>query len=175
MSQPDPRTLLVLSFDSLLKSREAFLAFQRLQAEQVLVLHDAVFVDHDEDGRAIVTETTDPTPSSSAVGGGLWGALFGTLIAGPLGTALGAAAGAGLGALSAKLVDIGIPDETVRELRDALPPSSAALAVLVSHLNEAGLEKELARFAGATLVRSSLTPEIVQRLRNVLAPPAAAP
>jgi hypothetical protein len=37
-------------------------------------------------------------------------------------------------------------------------------------VNEDGLEKELARFSGAKLIRSDLSPLIVQRLRNALAP-----
>src|SRR5687767_12823615 len=116
MTPDDPRSLVVIAFDSPLKSREAFLAFQRLQQEQVCVLHDAVFIEKDEHGETLVTETIDPQPGESALRGGLWGALLGTLIAGPLGTLVGAATSAGLGALSAKLIDIGIPDATVKEL-----------------------------------------------------------
>jgi uncharacterized membrane protein len=173
MSTPDPRSLVVLAFDSPLKSREAFIAFQRLQQEEICLLHDAVFIEKDEHGKTDVTETIDPQPGESALRGGLWGALLGTIIAGPIGTLVGAATSAGLGALSAKLIDIGIPDATVKELEEAVTPGSSALAVLLSHLREEGLEHELTRFAGAKLVRSDLTPETVQRLRNALAAPPA--
>jgi uncharacterized membrane protein len=174
MSNPEPGFLLALAFDSPLKSREAFLAFQRLQQDKTLALHDAVFIDKDAEGNAAVSETLDPQPAASAASGGLWGALFGTLIAGPVGTLVGAAATAGLGALAAKLIDLGIPDATVKELTESTPASSSTLAVLVSAVVEQKLEQELTRFSGAKLIRSDLSPFTVQALRNALNPPEAA-
>jgi uncharacterized membrane protein len=168
MTQQDPRSLVVLAFDSSLRAREAFLAFQRLQTEQVVLVHDAVFIEKDETGKAHVTETIDTPPAESATRSGFWGALLGTLIAGPVGTVVGGAVSAGLGALTAKLIDIGIPDATVKELEEAVSPGWSALALLLSHVNADGLERELARFSGAKLVQSNLTPDTVQRLRNAL-------
>lgn len=170
MTTQDPRSLIVLSFDSPLRSREAFIAFQRLEQEEVVVLHDAVFIDKDEAGTTDVTETTDPQPGESAWRGGLWGALLGTLVAGPIGTLIGAAASAGVGALSAKLIDIGIPDATVEEVEAAIAPGDSALALLLTHVREDALERELTRFAGAKLVRSDLSPETIDRLRAALEP-----
>lgn len=171
MEKQDPRTLIVLSFDSPLKSREAFIAFQRLQDDEVLVVHDAVFIDKDDRGKTEVTETIDPELGTSAFSGGLWGALLGTLIAGPLGTLVGAAASAGVGALSAKLIDLGIPDATVKELEEAIGPGHSGLALLLTHIRADELERELSRFAGAKLVRSDLSAETLQRLRDALEPP----
>ncbi|MEY4582553.1 MAG: hypothetical protein RL701_7256 [Pseudomonadota bacterium] len=169
----DPRSILVIAFDSALKSREAFIAFQRLQVDQALLVHDAVFIEKDAAGHATAIETLDPQPAASAVNSSLWGALLGTFIAGPVGTLVGAVASAGLGALAAKLIDIGIPDATVKELEEATPANSSALALLVSQVNEDKLEAELMRWKSAKLVRSDLTPYTVQRLRNALAPAAA--
>jgi uncharacterized membrane protein len=167
--------MLTIAFDSPLRSREAFLAFQRLQVEGVLLVHDAVFLEKDEQGHATAIETIDPQPATSAASGGFWGALLGTLIAGPVGTLVGAASAAGLGALAAKLIDIGIPDATVLELEEAVPTGSSALALLISQVDEDRLEHELERFKGAKLVRSDLTPFTVQRLRNALAFAATSP
>jgi uncharacterized membrane protein len=167
--QVPPGSLLAIAFDSALKSREAFLAFQRLQLDGVLAVHDAVFIEKNAEGHAVAIETIDPQPATTAASGGIWGALLGTLIAGPVGTLVGAAATAGLGALAAKLIDIGIPDATVEELEESVPSGSSALALLVSGVNEDRLEQELTRFKGAKLVRSDLTPFTVQRLRNALA------
>jgi uncharacterized membrane protein len=169
MSEKEPGSLVVLTFDSPLKSREAFLAFQRLQTEQVVLLHDAVFIEKDQAGKTSVTETVDAQPGQSAVRTGFWGALIGTFVAGPLGTVVGGAVSAGLGALAAKLIDIGIPDATVKELEESITPGSSALALLLSHVKEDALERELSRFAGAKLLQSTLTPDTVQRLRNALA------
>jgi uncharacterized membrane protein len=169
MATPDPRSLLVLAFDNRLKAHEAFLAMTRLQQQEVVVLHDAVFIDKDADGKTEVTETIDPQPGESALRGGFWGALLGTLVAGPIGTLVGAATSAGLGALSAKLIDIGIPDATVKEIEEAVTPGSSALALLVTHVKDDALEQELSRFAGAKLIRSDLPLATVERLRVALA------
>jgi eukaryotic-like serine/threonine-protein kinase len=59
-----------------------------------------------------------------------------------------------LGALVAKLTDIGVPDGTVESIGKALEPSTTALALLVSHIDDDTLATELSRFAGATLVPS---------------------
>lgn len=173
MTTTDPGSLLVLTFDAPLKSREAFLAFQRLQGEEVLVMHDAVFFEKDADGTTNVTETVDTPPAEGAARSVFWGALLGTFVAGPLGTVVGGAISAGLGALTAKLIDIGIPDATVKELEESMAPGTSALALLVSHLKEEALAKELTRFAGAKLLRSDLTPDTVQRLRSALATPSS--
>ena len=169
MQKKDPRFLLVLAFDSPLKSREAFLAFQRLQLTNIVDVHDAVFIEKDQDGTVAVNETIDPQPGKSAAESGLWGALLGTLVAGPIGAVVGGATSAGLGALAARLIDVGIPDGTVKEIEEATPAGSSALALLLSHVNEQGLERELERFSGSTLIRSDLEPLVVQRLRNALA------
>lgn len=173
MPTTDPRALLVLAFDSSLAAREALLAMTRLETQEVIVLHDAVFLDKDADGKTRITETVDPTPANSALRGSLWGALLGTLVAGPIGTLVGAATNAGLGAIAAKLIDIGIPDATVREIEQAILPGTSALALLVTHVREDALERELTRFAGATLVRSDLPSGTVDRLRAALSDSSA--
>jgi uncharacterized membrane protein len=171
MTTKDPGSLMVLTFDSPLKAREAFLAFQRLVSEEALLVHDAVFFDKDDAGATNVTETVDTTPGQGAARTGMWGALIGTLVAGPIGTLVGGAVSAGLGALAAKLIDIGIPDATVKEIEESLTPGRSALALLVSHMKDDVVERELARFAGAKLMQSTLTPETVTRLRNALMAP----
>ena len=168
-NEREPGALMVLVFDSTMKSQEAFLAFQRLQQDEALVLHDAVFFEKDGEGKAIVQETIDASPAEGAARSGLWGALIGTFVAGPVGTLVGGAISAGLGALSAKLIDLGIPDATVKEIEESMSPNTSALALLLSHVNEDALAKELERFAGAKLSRSTLTPAAIQRLRQALA------
>ena len=167
----DPRQLIVLGFDGTLKAQEALLAATRLQTEGVILLHDAVFVTKHEDGSTRVTETVDQSPGDAALNGSFWGMLFGTLLAGPVGTVVGGAVTAGASALVAKLVDIGIPDGTIKELREAIAPSTTALALLVSHIQEDKLLAELRRFAGAKLVRTTLSDEAVAAVKDALAHP----
>jgi uncharacterized membrane protein len=164
----DPRKLLVVGFDDPLKANEFLLATIRLQTKGQLRLHDAVFVRRDEDGRSTVRETQDITAGRGALGAGMWGLLLGTLFGGPIAGLIGGAASAGGGALLAKLIDTGIKDEKISALRESVPPGSTALALLVSHLSVADLQRELARFPGATLVESDLPDAAIIAVRHAL-------
>lgn len=163
-----PAKLLVLAFDSSLRAQEAFLAATRMSHDGQLLVQDAVFLQKRSDGKVRVTETLDISPADAAFNGSLWGALLGTIVAGPVGFLAGGALLAGIGALVAKFTDLGIPDATVTELGKALEPNSTALALLVSHVDEDALAAELRRFAGATIVQTTLSPESVANLRAAL-------
>lgn len=171
MPDNDPRKLIVIGFDDPLKANEFLLAVARLQKDQKITLHDAVFINRDADGHSRVQETTDITTSRGALGGGLWGLLIGTLLGGPIGGLVGGAATAGGGALMAKLIDHGIKDEKIKELREVVPPGSTALALLISHLSLGDLQRELARFPGSTLVESDLPDAAVNAVHAALEGP----
>ena len=160
--------LIVIGFDEPLKANEFLLAAARLQRHEQIRLHDAVFIERDTAGRSAVRETKDLTPQRGALGGGMWGLLIGTLLGGPVAGLIGGAASAGGGALLGKLIDTGIKDGKIKELRDAVPPGTTALALLVSHLSLGDLQRELARFPGATLVESDLPEAAVTAVRIAL-------
>lgn len=165
----DPRKLIVLGFDSALKAQEALMAATRLMTEGEILLHDAVFVFKDENGETRVQETTDVTPGQAALDGAFWGLLFGTLLAGPVGALVGSALTAGTGALMARVIDTGVPDERVQELRQIVTPGTTALALLVSHIHVEALVTELKRFAGARVVTTDLPEATVAAVREALA------
>jgi uncharacterized membrane protein len=177
MTKPSdsPNKLLVISFDDPTKAQEFLLSATRLQKNDEIVLHDAVIVRRDQDGTSHVVETTDPTPGREALSVGFWGLLLGTLLGGPVGGIVVGAVAAGGGALYAKLVDTGIKDETVEELRTAVPPGRTALALLISHVSLADLQRELARFPGATLVETDLAPAAVIAVQEALTEADRAP
>lgn len=168
MTEPSNQKLLVIAFDDQLKAQEFLLAVVRLQKNQDLQLHDAVFVRRDPDGSSHVTETTDVTAGRGAASGGVWGALVGLLFGGPVGGLIGGAAAAAGGALIAKLRDIGIKDGTIKELREAVPPGRTGLALLVSRVSVADLQLELARFPNTTLVETDLPPATIEAVREAL-------
>jgi uncharacterized membrane protein len=165
---PDNAKLLVISFDDPLRAQEFLLAVARLQKNQEIQLHDAVLVTRSEDGTSHVRETTDITPGQAGFGGGVWGLLLGTLFGGPIGGLVVGAATAGGGALYAKLVDTGIKDATINELRTACPPGRTAVALLVSHVSVADLQRELTRFPNAQLVETDLPPAAVSAVEEAL-------
>ena len=79
------------------------------------------------------------------------------------------AASAGGGALFAKLVDTGVKDDTIQELRNTVPPGKTAVALLVSHVSVADLQRELTRFPNAALVETDLPDASVAAVQNALA------
>jgi uncharacterized membrane protein len=166
---PDNSKLLVISFDDPLRAQEFLLAAARLQKNDGIQVHDAVIIQRELDGTSHVRETTDVTPSQAGVGAGVWGLLLGTLFGGPIGGLVVGAASAGGGALLAKLVDHGVKDATIAELRNAVPPGRTALALLVSHVSVAALQLELARFPNAQLVETDLAPAAVNAVQEALA------
>jgi uncharacterized membrane protein len=167
MTHPADAKLLVISFDDRLKAQEFLLTTVRLQKQKELQVHDAVFVDRDANGHTRVTETTDITPGKAALGAGVWGLLLGTLLTGPFGLVVGAAS-AGGGALIAKLRDIGIKDEKIEELRREIQPGRTGLALLVSDVSVADLQRELVRFPHTSLVESTLPPAAITAVQYAL-------
>jgi uncharacterized membrane protein len=165
---PDNSKLLVISFDNPLWAQEFLLAAARLQREKELQLHDAVIIRRDDDGTSHVTETTDVTPGQAGVGAGVWGLLLGTLFGGPIGGLVVGAATAGGGALYARLRDTGVKDATIDELRKAVPPGRTAVALLVSHVSVADLQRELTRFPRAELVETDMPPAAVNAVQEAL-------
>jgi len=169
MSQPpDNSRLLVISFDDQLRAQEFLLATAGLQRRGDLQLHDAVIVRREPDGTSHVTETTDITPGRGALSGGVFGLLLGTLFGGPIGGLVVGAATAGGGALYAKLRDTGVKDATIEQLRNAVPPGRTAVALLVSHVSVAELQRELARFPRAELVETDMPPAAVNAVQEAL-------
>jgi uncharacterized membrane protein len=125
-----------------------------------------VFVTKNEKGKVRVVQTTDPSPGQAAWGGAFWGLLFGILLFVPI---LGMAIGAGAAALAAKLIDTGIDDDFVKELRESIEPGKVYLAVLVSHVNQDKALEEMKRYAGlATLVSTNISPEAEAALSDAL-------
>jgi uncharacterized membrane protein len=172
-------TLVGISFDDMYRAQEFLTAATRLGANKRLVLKDAVIVAKNESGHAVVRETIDPQPARSAVSGAVWTGLLGLLLGGPIGWIAGTAVGAGAGAVTAKVLDLGIPDEWVAWFRDAVLPGTATVALLVTELDREALIAEVERFSGARLVYANLDDLTLDRIRTalgevVLGPAAAA-
>jgi uncharacterized membrane protein len=172
-------TLVGISFSDLFRAQEFLTAASRLNANKQLVLKDAVIVVKNESGNTVVRETIDPQPARSAVSGAVWTGLLGLLLGGPVGWLAGTAVGAGAGAVTAKVMDYGIPDEWVTWFREAVLPGTATVALLVTELDRNALIAEVERFQGAHLVYANLDDYTLDRIRTalgdvVLAPPAPA-
>ena len=166
-----PNTLRVLAFDDALRARELLLACVRLQRDGSMGLTDAVFLHRDaETGKVQVEETIDPTPGESALQGGFWGLLIGTLVLGPLGGLAVGAVAAGGSAIAGKLIDLGVPESFLDEVKKAIPAGSTALVLQTAHLDPDAWSEELARFSDARPLSIDLPPDAQLRLAQDFIP-----
>ena len=135
-STPAPQTqLAAISFDDELKAAEFMTAMTRLARDGRLTLHDAVFVIKAADGKTYVRETKDLQPGRTALGAGLWSGLFGLLLGGPVGMLVAGGIGAGAGAITAKIVDVGVTDDFVEQLREMVKPGTTTVALLAENID----------------------------------------
>ena len=173
VTQPD--TIVGISFGDSFRAQEFLTATYRLVAHGDLLLRDAVMIVKDGDGKTTVRETTDPQPGTSALSGAMWAGLVGLIVGGPVGWLAGTAIGAGAGAVSAKLIDIGIPDEWVDWFREAVQPDTVTVVLLADRIDTSVALGELERFAGARLVYANVPPDVVGRIRSALDDPSSGP
>ena len=169
-NQPDvPQTLVGISFENVFRAQEFLVAASGLAASGKLKLKDAVTVVRDASGKTVVHETIDPTPARAALSGAVWAGLFGLILGGPVGWIVGLAVGASAGVVTAKVMDLGVPDEWVTWFRDAVRPGTATVALLVEDLDRNALVTEAARFTGAELVYANLDDATIERVRDAFA------
>lgn len=163
--------LIGLSFDDSFRAQEFMTAMSRLSSRGSLKLRDAVVVSKDAAGEVRVKETIDPQPGRTALSGAAWTGLLGLLVGGPVGWLAGIGLGAGAGAITAKVVDLGVPDEWVDWFRAAVREGTTTVVVLAEDVDLRALEEEARRFAGAELVHSTLPASSIQQLRVALQTP----
>jgi uncharacterized membrane protein len=149
----------VVTFDDRFRAQEFLLAATRLAAENTITMQDAVFVTKEDDGRVHVFETTDVTPARGAASSGFWGLIFGTLLLGPVGGLAAGAITAGGGALLGKLIDYGIKDDFIAEVKQQIEPGRTALVLLTAEDDPPHLRTELDRFPGATMTTGAFSDE----------------
>ena len=167
------QTLVGISFEDSFRAKEFLVAAGGLAAAGRLQLKDAVTVVKDDLGKTTVHESIDPTPGRAALSGAVWAGLFGLILGGPVGWIAGLAVGGSTGAISAKVMDLGVPDEWVQWFKDTVAPNTVTVALLVEDLDRNALVAEASRFTGAELVYANLDDATIARIRDALAHPTA--
>ena len=137
---PNAPVLVGVAFEKRLLAQEYLMAMARLRSEGSLKLKDAVVVEKNLDGHVKVTETIDPSPGRTALNGAMWTGLLGLLVGGPVGWLAGIGIGVGAGAVTAKVVDLGIPDEWVDWFKQAVRPGTSAVVILAEDVDMRGSE-----------------------------------
>jgi uncharacterized membrane protein len=168
VSDPDAPVIIGVSFDRLVLAQQYLLAMGGLRESGDLELKDAVVVTKGDDGAVKVVETMDPTPGRAALSGAVWTSLLGLVIGGPVGWLAGLGIGAASGAVTAKIVDLGIPDEWVGWFREAVEPGTSTVVILADHVQVRALAEEARRFAGAELLYTSMSDSADRQLREAL-------
>lgn len=160
--QPD-QYLVGVSLPDALRAQEFLTAATGLGVRGALKLRDAVIVTKSAEGHTAVRETIDPQPGRTALSSGVWTGLLGLMLGGPVGWLVGGAVGAGVGAVTARVVDLGIPDEWVQWFREAVQPGTTTVLLLLEQLDLRAFAEEMGRFPFAKLVHTTL-PESAIRL-----------
>jgi uncharacterized membrane protein len=163
-----PSRLAAISFSDELRAVEFMTAMTRLARDGRLKLRDAVFVVKDGNGKTHIKETRDLQPGQTALGAGLWAGLFGLLLGGPVGMLVAGGIGAGAGAVTAKVVDVGVTDEFVDQLREMVQPGTTTVALLGDEIDTDAVLAELERFQGARYVAGNLPMAGITRVREAL-------
>jgi uncharacterized membrane protein len=158
-------TLTVWKFDSAGGAQGALNQLERMQKEELIQINDAAYVTWPEGKKKPKTEQLHNMTGAGALGGSFWGLLFGLIFFVPL---LGMAVGAAMGALSGSMVDVGIDDSFIREVRSQVTPGTSALFVMTSN---AVVDKVIEEFknSGAALVSTNLSHEQEEKLREAFA------
>ncbi|WP_080510430.1 DUF1269 domain-containing protein [Halorubrum coriense] len=137
-----------------------------LQKRELVKIEDAAVVVRNEKGRAKVKQAHSLV-GAGALGGAFWGMLIGLLFFAPW---LGLLAGAAGGALSGKLGDIGVDDDFIDEVRDAIEPGNSALFLLAREGNTDRIKEELSDFEyDFEIIDTNLDPEDERNLRETFA------
>lgn len=163
---PPGTTLWAFTLGHPLLAQEALLAAMRLQARGHLGMDDAAIVHKQERGRVRIVQTRDVSTAQGALSGSWWGLLAGLFV--PAGPLIGAALGAAVGGVFAKMRDIGIDDDQMKQMAERLEPGESALFLLVTDCHQARALHEVGRFE-ARVLYSTAPDDQVQLVRERLA------
>jgi uncharacterized membrane protein len=154
-------TLTVLEFPTADGAGRMLGTLQDLQKQQLIAIHDAAIVTWPANKAKPQTKQLNNIAGFGALNGAFWGMLFGLLFFVPF---LGAAIGAGIGALTSSLVDVGIDDNFIKQVREKVKPGTSALFLLTSG---AVVDRVVAAVKGAPMeiVSTNLSADQEQKLR----------
>lgn len=156
--------LVVLVFDSDEEATQVMEAIKTLRKEDFISLDDTAVIIKDADGKVHVKNEIDRGIKLGAGVGSLLGLFLGMLFGGPIGAMLLGGAG---GALVGKLVDMGVDQKFVKQLKEDLPPGSSALFLLVRDAHSNVAMAALRPYQG-TIYHTTLDTETEAELQRVL-------
>ena len=155
--------LVVLGLDSPAKAEEVFDLAGDLAKQELLQLEDAAYAYRDDRGKVRIHQAISLT-GAGAASGALWGTLIGLLFLMPV---AGLAIGAGTGALAGKLADVGINDDTIKQIGEQLQQGKAAVFVLARSATTDRVIEAIKPF-NPTVIQTSLSHDREEELVRAL-------
>lgn len=159
-----PTTLIVAAYNDKNQAKEVLKVLKDMQRAGIILIVNAAVMVKNEKGKVSISETGDTGPRGGAIMGGITAgliALFNPI--GALGVIAMTAGGAGVGALVTHFIDLGFPQEDLKDLSESLTPGSSALIALVEQTWVEKVCEELAKFEGK-LYRRAIKEDIAAQL-----------
>jgi uncharacterized membrane protein len=157
--------LVVLGLDSPDDAERVFDLAGDLAKQELLQLQDAAYAYRDDRGKVRIHQAVSLT-GAGAASGALWGTLIGMLFLMPV---AGLAVGAATGAIGGKLADVGINDDTIKQIGGQLEGGKAAVFLLARSATVDKVIDALKPYS-PTVIQTNLTKdredELVQALQS---------
>jgi uncharacterized membrane protein len=134
-----------------------------LAKQELLQLEDAAYAWRDDKGKVRIQQAISLT-GAGAASGALWGTLIGLIFLMPV---AGLAIGAASGALGGKLADVGINDDTIKQIGSQLQDGKAAVFLLAHSATVDRVIEALKPFS-PTVIQTNLTRDREEELVKAL-------
>jgi uncharacterized membrane protein len=155
--------LVVLGVDNRDDAERLFDLAGDLAKQELLQLEDAAYAYRDDRGKVRIHQAISLT-GAGAASGALWGTLIGLLFLMPV---AGLAIGAGTGALAGKLADVGINDDTIKQIGAQLEQGRAAVFLLARSATVDRVIDAIKPF-NPTIIQTNLTKDREEELVKAL-------
>ena len=155
--------LVVLGVDNRDDAERLFDLAGDLAKQELLQLEDAAYAYRDDRGKVRIHQAISLT-GAGAASGALWGTLIGLLFLMPV---AGLAIGAGTGALAGKLADVGINDDTIKQIGSQLEQGRAAVFLLARSATVDRVIEAIKPF-NPTVIQTNLTKDREEELVKAL-------
>jgi uncharacterized membrane protein len=157
--------LVVLGVDNRDDAERLFDLAGDLAKQELLQLDDAAYAYRDDRGKVRIHQAISLT-GAGAASGALWGTLIGLIFLMPV---AGLAIGAGTGALAGKLADVGINDDTIKQIGSQLEQGRAAVFLLARSATVDRVIDAIKPF-NPTVIQTNLTKDREEELVKALQP-----
>ena len=155
--------LVVLGLDSPEDAERVMDLAGVLARQHLLEPEDCADAYKDDNGKVRIHQAISLT-GAGAASGALWGTLIGMLFLMPI---AGLAIGAGTGALAGKLADVGINDDTIKQIGQQLQQGKAAVFVLARSATTDRVIEAIKPF-NPTVIQTSLSRDREEELVRAL-------